>query len=238
MKAIHCIIVDDNELDRLLIEEYVQSYSELKLLGSFGNALECLSLIESGQVQVLFMDIRMPVISGVEFFKTLEAPPLCVFITSHVDYALEAFDLHAVDYLLKPVKKDRFEQSIRRVFELISIRQKAMDYDLSMDNTRLTIKEGNSINKVLISDIVYLEALTNYTKVVTTSGRHITLQNLKNFLDALPREKFIRIHRSYAVAVDKVGKLKSGEVTLGNISVPIGKTYRQNIIKLLSKAAS
>jgi DNA-binding LytR/AlgR family response regulator len=235
MDAINCLIVDDEEIDRMMVEDLVLDHPSLHLVESFSNAIESLETLKSKDIELLFLDIDMPVISGVDFLKKLSTPPLCIFITSHVDYALDAFDLHAVDYLLKPVKKERFDLSIKRAIELISIRKKALNYDLNFENDRLTIKEGNSINKVAINDIIYLEALTNYTKVVTGERNYITLQNLKNFLEELPQDKFLRVHRSYAVAKNKITSAKDGELKVGSASIPLGKTYKKMISKLLSE---
>ncbi len=235
MKPINCIIIDDEELDLFVIEEYVSDYNYLNLLGSYRNVLESIELLKTKDIDLLFMDIDMPVINGVDFLKKIENPPYCIFITSHVEYALEAFDLHAIDYLLKPIKKVRFDIAVKRAYELFSIQEKALSYELIFEKETIIIKEGNSINKVLINDIVYLEALTNYTKVVTNTRRYITLQNLKNFLNELPQEKFVRIHRSYAVAKNKIKKLQQGEIFLEDFKLPLGKTYRKDVSRILSE---
>lgn len=234
MEQINCLIIDDEELDRMVLEDFVENCPGLSLMGTFGNALESLDTLNKNDIDLLFLDIDMPVINGVDFLKKIENPPLCIFVTSHPDYALDAFELHAVDYLLKPVKKERFDLAIERVYELTSIRQKALHYDLNFESDRLTIKEGNIMNKVLINDIIYLEALTNYTKVVTNGRKYITLKNLKNFLEELPTDKFIRVHRSFAVAKNKINSTKDGEIKLGGFTVPMGKTYRKNVNQMLN----
>jgi DNA-binding LytR/AlgR family response regulator len=235
MKPINCLIIDDEEIDRLLIKDYVASSPNLKLIGTYSNAFESLNAMRAENIDLLLLDIDMPVINGVDFLKTFETHPLCIFITSHPEFALDAFELHAVDYLLKPVKKDRFDVAVARADELIGIRKKALSYDLSFEKETLTIKEGTSINKVMFDDIIYLEALTNYTKVVTRARKYITLKNLKNFLEKLPPEKFLRIHRSYAVAKNKITSLQHDEVVIGEHKLPLGKTYRKQIKRLLSE---
>lgn len=235
MGTLNCIVVDDSRIDRLIVEDFIQNYPDFKLIGSFSNPLECIEVLKTHEIDVLFVDIDMPVMNGIEFFKTLKDPPVCVFITSYGDYALEAFEIHAFEYLLKPVKKERFEESVRRLRELFQIQEKALQYELYFESDKITIKEGSSINKVQSNDIIYLEALTNYTKVVTPNKKYTTLCNLKNFIDKLPREKFLRIHRSYAVAVDKIQRVENGMLRLGTFSLPIGKTYRQEINKVLMK---
>lgn len=235
METINCIVIDDSRLDRLIVEDYLNKYPDFKRIGSFSNPLESVEIIKRHVIDVLFIDIDMPVINGVDFFKTLRNPPVCVFITGYADYALEAFEIHAFEYLMKPLKKERFEEAIRRLRDLFQIQKKALQYEMYFENDKITIKEGSSINKVQSNDIIYLEALTNYTKVVTQNKKYTTLCNLKNFIDTLPSEKFIRIHRSYAVAVDKIQNVENGMLSLGSFSLPIGKTYRQQINKLLVK---
>lgn len=229
MQPLNCLVVDDDELDRLLIEQHIQSCSWLKRIGSFANPLECLPLLAVSDVQILFLDIDMPVINGINFIKTLPSPPLCVFITNHPDYALEAFDVHAFDYILKPVTKERFTRTLERLAEYVEIRAKVQHYDAHLEQDTITFKEGTAVAKVTTGDIIYLEALANYTKVVTPERNYITLRNLKSFLEELPSDKFLRVHRSYAVAVKKITGLDKADVLLGKYKVPFGKTYRKNI---------
>jgi DNA-binding LytR/AlgR family response regulator len=235
MKPINCIIIDDEEIDRLLIKDYVETSRNLKLFGTYSNAVESLNAMRTENIDLLFLDIDMPIINGIDFLKKFERHPLCIFITSHPEFALDAFELHAVDYLLKPVKKGRFDVAVERADELISIRKKALDYDLNFEKETLTIKEGTSINKVKVNDIIYLEALTNYTKVVTVARKFITLKNLKSFLEELPPDKFLRIHRSYAVAKNKISSLQYDEVVIEGHELPLGKTYRKQIKRFLSE---
>jgi DNA-binding LytR/AlgR family response regulator len=229
MNPYNCVIIEDSFIDRLLIEEYVKESPLLKLLASCENPIESLDILNSGKVDLIFLDIDIPVINGVDFFKKISCRPLCCFITSHPEYAIEAFDINAFDYILKPVKKDRFEQTIRRLEELRAIKTKAEQYHLLFEQDCLMVKEGTSISKVMVKDVVYLEALTNYTKIVTAERTYITLMNLSNFLNKLPKEKFLRIHRSYAVAVKKVQQIESAELKLMQFKLPIGKTYRHDV---------
>lgn len=235
MKAINCLIVDDNEMDRLIIEDYISHRDDLNLLGSFSSPVEALEILKSEKIQLLFLDIDMPVINGINFFKKLENPPLCVFITAFPDFALEAFDINAIDYLLKPVKPARFEEAVKRIKEWVDITEKAERYNLDIESNWITIKEGNTINKVMITDIIFLEALANWTKVITSSKRYITLYNLRNFLQELPGERFLRVHRSFAVSKNKINKFHDNEIQLGQYKVAVGKTYRQSVIEFMSR---
>ncbi len=233
MKNLNCVVIDDNRLERVLLEEHISKYSYLKVTASFSNPLESLEFIKKGTTDLLFIDVDMPVMTGVEFLKSLPSPPPCIFVTVHPEYAIDAFDIQAIDYLLKPVKPERLGRAIQRTLELLEIKAKATQYSLQFENDFLMIKEGTTVSKVHLHEIICLEALTNYTKVVTKEKNYITLNNLKNFLDQLPQNRFIRIHRSYAVAIDKVKGLDGNDLLIGGQSLPLGKTYRNEVKKLI-----
>jgi len=238
MTTINCLIVDDNEIDRMVIEDYLQEYPWLKLAGSFANPLECMTCLQQQEIGLVFMDIHMPVMSGIDFFKTLSHPPQCIFVTDHPAYAPDAFDVHAMDYLLKPLSRQRFQQAISRFEQYIQVKEKAFQYDLQLEKDTLTIKEGTSINRLFIHDIIYLEAINNYTRIVTDCRKYMTLSNLKNLMDQLPESKFVRIHRSYAVAVDKIQRIENRELLAADIALPVGKTYRHEINNFMLKKPS
>jgi len=233
MKNLHCVIIDDNRLDRMLLEEYISRHSFLSIAGSFHNAVESLEFIQRGNIDLLFIDVDMPVINGIDFLKSLQNPPPCIFVTVHPEFAIDAFDIQAIDYLLKPVKQERLDRAIQRTLELFEIKAKAVEYSLLFENDFLMIKEGTAVSKVNIHEILYLEALTNYTKIITARKNYITLNNLKNFLDHLPVDRFLRIHRSYAVAIDKIQGLDGNDLVVAEHRLPLGKTYRYEVKKLI-----
>ena len=234
MDLITCAIVDDNELDRLAIEAYLEQFPFVQLKGSFANPLECLEIIQKKNVQLLFLDIDMPYINGLEFLASLKHPPLCIFITAHPEYALEGFETHALDFLLKPVKPERFERSVMRAREFLQIKNKALLYDVHFADDFLIIKESYDLIQIKISEIIYLEALKDYTKVITPAKTYLTLSNLKNFFEKLPVNRFLRVHRSFAVAINQIRKLEQNElILLENSKLPVGKTFRQDINRIL-----
>jgi len=233
MLKVNCIIIEDDELDRKTNEHFVEQISFLQLIGSYENVLEALTVLKSTDIQLILMDIDMPVLNGLDFFKSLAKPPLCIFITSHPEYALEGFETHALDYIVKPLKFERFEHAVGRVKEYLEIKEKAVLYDIEFGANILSFKEGTSTIQLRFSDILYLEALGDYTKVITREKKYLTLQNLKTFIEKLPESKFLRIHRSFAVAMDKVNVLKDNELVLDNIKLPVGKTFRRAVNKCL-----
>lgn len=233
MFTLSCIILEDDDLDRATTEHFVQQTSFLKLIGSFSNVLEASGCLKNNSIQLLLMDIDMPVINGLDFFKSMQHQPLCIFITAHPEYALEGFESQALDYIVKPLKFERFEQAARRAKEYIEIKEKAQLYDIEFGSNMLSFKEGTSTIQLKFSDIIYLEALGDYTKVITHDKMYLTLQNLKTFIEKLPENKFLRIHRSFAVAMDKVKVYKDNEIVLENVKLPVGKTFRRVVNKYM-----
>jgi DNA-binding LytR/AlgR family response regulator len=231
-QTLYSIIIEDNEIDREMLSESLRKYSFIQIQGIFTNPIEALEILKSGKIDLIFSDIDMPGINGIDFFKTQRNPPLCIFVTVHPEYAIEAFDVQAVDYIMKPIRLERLDKAIQRTLELLEIKSKALQYTLQFEQDALMIREGNESTKVFSRDILFLEALTNYTKVVTQKKNYITLQNLKGFLDHLPKDKFIRIHRSYAVSLEKIDGYTTSEIVIGEHHLPIGKTYRQSVKSL------
>ncbi|MBC8112263.1 MAG: response regulator transcription factor [Verrucomicrobia bacterium] len=231
---VSCIIVEDNRIERTYLQSQVEKCPFLTLKGSFSNPIEAISFLSEQSVGLLLLDIDMPLMSGIDFLKSLENPPLCIFITSHAEYAWESYEVHAFDFILKPLQADRFEKTMLRLKEYIETRHKARLYEVQFENDFISIKEGFDVIQLRVSEIIYLEALQNYTKIVTPTHKYLTLYNLKNFIERLPEEKFLRIHRSYAVAKNKIRKFIDNELILETVTLPVGKTFRQDVNKILS----
>jgi DNA-binding LytR/AlgR family response regulator len=233
MSKIKCVIVEDNPTDMELLMHYVKAEPMLDLRYSFTNAIEALSTIKELQPPLLFMDIDMPVMNGIDLFKNLGYNPICIFVTAHSEYALESYEAQAFDFILKPVTDNRFAQAMRRLTEFINLKERADLYDTAFETESILIKEGNTNYKVLLSDILYIEALKDYSKVVTTGKKYITLSKLKHFIDKLPLQDFVRVHRSYAVAKNKINIFGKDEMKINNEVIPIGVTYRQELKQIL-----
>jgi DNA-binding LytR/AlgR family response regulator len=233
MSKIKCVIVEDNPTDMELLTHYIKAEPSLDLRYSFSNAIEALSTIKEMQPPLLFMDIDMPVMNGIDLFKNLGYSPICIFVTAHSEYALESYEAQAFDFILKPVSDKRFAQAMRRLTEFIKLKERADLYDTAFETESILIKEGSTNYKVLLSDILYIEALKDYSKVVTTSKKYITLSKLKHFIDKLPIQDFVRVHRSYAVAKNKINVFGKDEMKINNDIIPIGVTYRQELKQML-----
>ena len=229
MKHLRCTIIEDNVIERMLLEDYLSKYHFITISGSFANPVESLEHLKRGNTDLLFCDVDMPGMTGIELLRSFPNVPPCVFTTVHPEYAVDAFDTQAIDYILKPITADRLDTAIQRAVELLEIKSRALQFSMQIENNSLMIKEGTTVTRVNVNDIIYLEALTNYTKVVTEKKKYITLKNLKTFLDDLPGDRFLRIHRSYAVAIDKIQCLDKNDLLLNQAKLPIGKKYRREI---------
>ncbi len=233
MDKINCVIVEDNPNDMELLTHYVEAETCLQLKYKFTNAIEALATIKELQPPLLFMDIDMPIMSGIDLFKNLGYHPICIFVTAHSEYALESYEAQAFDFILKPLSGKRFNQAMRRLTEFIQLKQRADLYDTAFETESILIKEGNTNYKVLLNDILYIEALKDYSKVVTTGKKYITLSKLKHFIDKLPTKDFVRVHRSYAVAKNRITTFGKDEMKVNNEAIPIGITYRQELRQIL-----
>jgi DNA-binding LytR/AlgR family response regulator len=226
-KIFNCIIADDDEIDRLTTLSFCRKYPFLKITGSFESSQEALEFAQQNKTDVLLLDIEMPGISGIELRKKLENIPACIFITSHPEFAVESFELSVLDFIVKPIKADRFAAAMERLQNYLSIRHKAtlLDYTLGADT--LFIKDGHEHYKIQLHDIIYLEALKDYTGIITAQKKYCVLTPLGNLLKENTFRNFIRIHRSYAVQKHYINKITSKEVLVNNINLPVGRSYKE-----------
>lgn len=228
--TIKCVIVDDQIIDQIMVKSMVAKYGNLQLLACFSNPNEAIKAIPQLKPDLLFLDVEMPDATGIELLKTVRAfVPMAVFITSFADFALESYELSALDYILKPITENRFDQCINRVQEYWEMKNKSNSYDVLIEADVIFIKQGHDKMKMSVNDIVYLEAMHDYTKIYTPNKSYITLGALSHFLALLPTEKFIRIHRSYAVARNKITAVKKNELHCDSIILPISKSYKESV---------
>ncbi|WP_316772494.1 LytTR family DNA-binding domain-containing protein [Pedobacter frigiditerrae] len=230
-----CIIVDDDDLDRMAVEAELSSFTKMKILGSYHNPIEALSIINSHQPDVLFLDIDMPEINGIDFVKSIcSLETINVFITSHPEFALQGFQLKVFDFILKPLETERFESCIKRIYDFVKLKGKAEAYDVLFENEKIIFKEGHHVVNLNANEVIYLEAYGDYTKIVTEKKAHLTLATLSSFLESLPAGKFMRIHRSYVVAINKVQSLGNKCIYINDNIIPVGKTYFKETKKIFN----
>jgi DNA-binding LytR/AlgR family response regulator len=234
--VINCLLIDDEPLALQLLEDFVKKTPYLKLAGKFEEPLQALPLIESQQIDLLFLDIKMPDISGIEFFKSLTTKPEVIFTTAYSEFAIDGFELKAMDYLLKPVSFEKFITACNRVKEYLDFKNskeiKGRDY--------FFINVSHKLHKLFYDDILYLEGYKDYTKVYLSSATSplLILHNLKYFEDLLNQNQFIRIHRSYIVSIRKVNTVSRKSVTIQTNSLPVSDNYRDKFFSVIEQFAN
>lgn len=230
MKSKKCIIVDDDEIDRLLIVSYVKKIDWIEIVGVFETAETALQCLKNESVDIVFLDIELPGESGIELRRKILEIPVCVFVSSHFESAAETFEIQTLDFIVKPFKFERFEQTIKRIEEYFSIKTKVELYEESLITDEIYIKSGHDKIKIKQSDILFLEALKNYTIIVTASKKYYVLKGFSEILKEKYFQNFIRIHRSYAVCKDKIEKISAQELYLiDDKKLPIGRNFKNQI---------
>lgn len=230
MKPYNCIIIDDDEIDRLTVLSFAKKFPSLNILGVFESAEEAIPFIEKEKTDILFLDIDMPRLSGIDFRKSALEIPVCIFITAHPEHAVESFQIDTLDFIVKPLKLDRFTQTIKRIEEFMEIKLKASLFEASIGGDTIYIKEGHEQTKVKLHEILYLEALKDYTLIITDKKRHCVLSSIGNLLKENHFQSFIRIHRSFAVQKQFIQKINTSEIILNNnIAIPVGRSYKENL---------
>ncbi|MBL7825214.1 MAG: response regulator transcription factor [Saprospiraceae bacterium] len=237
------IIVDDEPLALDVLETYISQMPQLELMKRCSNALEANDALKTYDVDLMFLDIQMPQLTGVDFVKTLQNPPMVIFTTAYPNYAIQGFDLNALDYLLKPISIDRFMKAVNKAIEQKELSNHDHSPAVATANNEgldfFFVKADKKLVKVNFEDIIYIEGLKDYVIIRLNHGRVITLQTMKSLEDRLPKNRFKRIHRSYIVALDKIMAIEGNMVEVQEKDrpklLPIGKNYRDELLDLIEK---
>ncbi len=223
---INCIIVDDEPASREVLEKYISDTDILNLVAECKNAVEANEVLKNKSVELMFLDINMPKISGVQLLKSLTSPPKVIFTTAFPEYAIEGFELDAVDYLLKPFSFERFLKAVNK-YSLLA------DKETSRGNRTIFLKSEKKLYRILIGDIIYLEAVGDYVKVVFGEQTIIVHSTFQDLLEQLSHPNIVRIHRSFAMAIDKFEYIDGNQIIVKSKSLPIGKAYRKELLARL-----
>jgi DNA-binding LytR/AlgR family response regulator len=241
-KKINCLIIDDEPLARDVLKKYIAEVESLELTGECSNAVEALSFLQNNQVDLLFLDIQMPHILGTSFIRTLKNPPKLVFTTAYRKYAVEGFDLNAVDFLLKPISFERFLQAVNKVMHMNLSPAQSSNHPLEevseQSNPFLYFRVDRKMVKVFLDDILFVESLKDYIKVYTTKKTIITKQPISSLEEMLPRESFIRIHRSYIIAISKIDSFNAESIEIRKNELPIGRFFKHDVVRLLNETSN
>lgn len=232
--TINCIIIDDEPLARAGLKEYIGDIGFLNLLGSFDNALSATEIIGGGDVQLLFLDIQMPKITGLEFFKTLKDPPAVIFTTAYSQYALDGFEVNALDYLVKPISFDRFLKASLKAKDFFEVRQ-VNRAEAKQDATEayFFIKADNKLVKIFYNDILFIEALQNYVNIHTTDKKYMSYLTFKSVEDYLPAARFIKVHKSFIISAAKVDSIDGNEIHMGPHRIPVSRGLKDEVVEKL-----
>jgi len=230
---IKTLLVDDEFLALQLLEKFAEKAPELEIIDKVKSPMQALEILNREPVDLLFLDIQMPGLSGNNLLRTLRRPPATIFTTAYSEYATEAFDLDAVDYLLKPFAFERFLKAVNKAKDFLQARQ--VDSNPASTNAPdfMTAKVDGKIVKVYYRDILFIEGLKEYVRIVCQKNRYVTLESLHNLENKLPRDDFLRVHKSYIVALPKVEALLGNMLEIGQHQIPISRGKREEVVRVI-----
>ena len=231
-----CLIVDDEEMAVKVIENHISHIDGLEISGVCYNAMDAFAFLQREEVDLLFLDIQMPKMSGLTLLKSLTYKPHVILTTAHREFALEGFELDVVDYLLKPISLDRFLKSVGKVFRFENNTTKTLPpriEETTNEPAFFYIKSERQFIKILLDEVLFIESLRNHVKIYTLNDNYITLLGITQILEKLPHQHFVRIHRSYIVSISKIHRFTQTNLMVGKKTLPIGQIYREEVLKRL-----
>ena len=232
--TIRCVIIDDEPLARKGLKEYIQDVDFLQLVGEFDNPLKAADVMMRENIDLVFLDIQMPKMTGMEFMKTLSHPPMVIFTTAYPQYAVEGFELNAIDYLLKPFSFERFWKAVLKARSMKENEGKTnAPVPVTAEPDYFFIKSDSKLVKIFYDEILFIEALQNYVAVHTLSKKHITYLTFRSIEEHLPASRFIRTHKSYIVSGAKVESIEGNDIKIGQHHIPISRTERDAVLQQL-----
>ncbi|MBA2407576.1 MAG: response regulator transcription factor [Chitinophagales bacterium] len=230
---LRCIIIDDEPLALEVLENYIQRMADLQLIRKCSNALEAFQSLNNERVDLLFLDIQMPVIDGLSFLKSLKNPPAVILTTAYPNHAIEGFDLNVADYLLKPISFERFLKAVNKVIE-----QHKIQGDGDTQSDYMFMKVDSKLVRVNYADITYIEGMKDYLKIYTKEKLLVVHQTMKKIEEILPKSRFIRVHKSYMVSLGAVNSIVGNFVEINGKEIPIGANYKDDLIRLVFKLSN
>jgi len=225
-----CIIVDDEPLARKGVKMQTTEIPELNVIGEFGNAIQAEKFLNQNDVDIMFLDIQMPGLTGIEFLKKLDIQPAVILTTAYTDYALEAFDLNVVDYILKPLKFDRFYKAVLKAQDFIRLRSKEASEFTDFTNEYVYIKADRKFVRLYYKDVLFIQGMKDYVMIHTTDKKYMTAMNVKTILSQLPHSIFSRVSKSYIININKIESIDIDMIYIGNHDIPLGNTYKEEFL--------
>ena len=234
MIKLKCIIIDDEPLAQEVLERYLGNIRELELVRKCSNALEAFEVLHTEHIDLMFLDISMPVISGIDFLRSLRKAPSVIITTAYPDYAIQGYELDVVDYLVKPISLERFMKSVNKAIDRTRINPVSTFETKPSRVDYMFVKSDQKLIKIKFSDIDYIEGMKDYVKIFTGEKMIVTLHTMKYFEGSLPSNEFIRIHKSYIVNVEAIKTVSGNELELRKSRLPIGSSFKENLMKYIS----
>ena len=228
MNKISCLLIDDEPPAIELLEKYASMIDQLDVVGKSYSAVKAFDMLKSQTVDLMFVDIRMPVLNGIDFIKTLKHPPAIIITTAYREYALDGYDLDIIDYLLKPIAFDRFLKAVDR-YRNRSTSSTLKSKTTDEDTDYIFININRTHHKLILKDILYIESLKDYVRIHTTQDRLVVKGNIGSFMKKLPPDRFVRIHRSYAIALAYIKSYNQSEIDINGNKLPVGTSYRDEL---------
>ena len=230
-----CIIIDDEPLAIEIIESYIERIGHIEILAKINNPLEAITILNKEKVDLVFLDIQMPNLTGLELAKSIEFMPLFIFTTAYPQYAIEGFDLNALDYLVKPIPFPRFLKAVSRAQELLALKHKSEEAPVHHQDDFIFVKSEYENVKIMVDDILYIQGLKDYIKIYTSKTKYpiLTLMNFNAIMEKLPSTQFMRIHRSYIIHINKISSLQKSKLLIDEDRIPIGEKYKSDVFKRL-----
>ncbi|EAS19656.1 putative response regulator, LytR/AlgR family [Flavobacteria bacterium BBFL7] len=228
---LNCYVVDDSSIQRLAIVKMIENHPNLKLIGEFSNAIETKAAIKDQKVDLIFLDVEMPILTGFDLLDDITEKPGVIFVTGQTKYAFKAFDYAAIDYLQKPIKKDRFLYAVERALLAHKLRTEMIEDRGEF----IFVKSNLKKRKVYLKELKYIQALGDYVKLITEDDSLVVLSTMKSFENDLPSEEFLRIHKSYIVNLRKIEKFNSKAVELGSEVLPLSRNRKSELVDALSQ---
>lgn len=221
---INCVIIDDEPLAINVIENHLKNFDNIEVLATFNNPLKAYGILEQEKIDVIFLDINMPQLSGFSFIENLTHRPLIVITTAYREYAVKSYELNILDYLVKPIPFNRFLKTINKVYQQVYANTTSGETNIQQE-PHIFLKVNKKLIKVNLNDILLIESLKDYIKVMTTLGDHVVHKSLTAITEELPQSNFMRIHRSYTISINKIDALEGNTIEIANRKIPIGRNY-------------
>jgi two-component system, LytTR family, response regulator len=252
MEKIRCLALDDEPLALDILANYIQKMPSLTLVATCTEPLEALSLIQQGKVDLLFLDIQMPMLTGIQFLRVMNGKCKTILTTAYSEFALEGYEYDVIDYLLKPISFERFLKSINKTIEQLAVNSNQLavsilpvlessqssDNQIVVANSQLDfifVKTEYKIQKVNLSDILYIEGLKDYVSIFTTTERILSLQTMKKMEESLPSNRFVRVHKSYIISLEKIESIERQRITIGKNIIPVGDSFQKDFMKIIGE---